>query len=345
MATRGSCLIPVTGSHGDETNSTNVGIQQPVLCVGLTVVDMVTVAEAYPSEDSDQRAVRFYKQRGGNASNTCTVLSHLGTKCEYLGVLPDSSSPEHSWLIQDFMSLGVAIKGCVFSDKPCPVATVVVSQQTGSRTILFCAKRCCVQWSTRTVKDQFVKAVSDRLHEFSWIHFELRPNVDDYLQMMEKVRATQAALMTHGSDSASQTVSVEIEKPELDRLVAQHAMSLADVVFFSKDWARSQGWTDMHMAVKEAGRMCPQNTTVVCPWGDEGAAAWHKDDVITVQAVLPEKVVDTLGAGDTFIGGFLHARTMGLPLEETMRFACHVAGYKCGIEGYQGLKTFYHLLS
>lgn len=46
----------------------------------------------------------------------------------------------YSWLIQDFMSLGVAIKGCVFSDKPCPVATVVVSQQTGSRTILFCAK-------------------------------------------------------------------------------------------------------------------------------------------------------------------------------------------------------------
>lgn len=50
------------------------------------------------------------------------------------------------------------------------------------------------------------------------ILFQLRPNVDDYLQMMEKVRATQADLMTHGSDSASQTVSVEIEKPELDRL-------------------------------------------------------------------------------------------------------------------------------
>lgn len=53
------------------------------------------------------RAVRFYKQRGGNASNTCTVLSHLGTKCEYLGVLPDSSSPEHRYVIKIFLKTKV----------------------------------------------------------------------------------------------------------------------------------------------------------------------------------------------------------------------------------------------
>lgn len=33
-------------------------------------------------------------------------------------------------------------------------------------------------------------------------------------------------------------------------------MLLADVVFISKDWARSQGWTDMCSAVKLASQLC-----------------------------------------------------------------------------------------
>ena len=41
------------------------------------------------------RGISFRKQRGGNASNNCTVLSQLSTPCEYLGVLPPPSDPEH----------------------------------------------------------------------------------------------------------------------------------------------------------------------------------------------------------------------------------------------------------
>ena len=62
-------------------------MEKPVLCVGLVCLDDVIVVNSFPKEDTDQRSVDQYKSRGGNASNTCTVLAEIGVKVSSFYVL------------------------------------------------------------------------------------------------------------------------------------------------------------------------------------------------------------------------------------------------------------------
>jgi ketohexokinase len=89
---------------------------------------------------------------------------------------------------------------------------------------------------------------------------------------------------------------------------------------------------------------------LVCTWGAQGAAAvklgdapekyewarcedtWHPPD--------PEaKVVDTVGAGDTFIAGMLFGLTnhADTTLEHKLRYAVQIASRKVYQDGFDGL--------
>src|SRR3569623_1531043 len=95
------------------------------------------------------------------------------------------------------------------------------------------------------------------------------------------------------------------------------------------------------------GGNCP-NTLVVlsqlglrCDWGgvlaEEPDAARITPDrdgeLYHSPAFPPPRVVDTLGAGDTFNAGLIDARVRGLAVREALEQACRLAGRKCGQEG------------
>ncbi|TNN33598.1 Ketohexokinase [Liparis tanakae] len=61
--------------------------QKRILCVGLVCLDIISVVDRYPEEDTDSRCVSQRWQRGGNASNCCTVLSLLGAPSAFMGSL------------------------------------------------------------------------------------------------------------------------------------------------------------------------------------------------------------------------------------------------------------------
>ncbi|XP_063329328.1 ketohexokinase isoform X5 [Pelmatolapia mariae] len=61
--------------------------QKKILCVGLVCLDIINVVNKYPEEDTDSRCLSQRWQRGGNASNSCTVLSLLGAPCAFMGSL------------------------------------------------------------------------------------------------------------------------------------------------------------------------------------------------------------------------------------------------------------------
>ena len=90
-----------------------------------------------------------------------------------------------------------------------------------------------------------------------------------------------------------------------------------------------------------SGHIC--SCIVVCPWAEEGAAAWCNGEVLTAAANPPGDVVDTLGAGDTFVAGFLHARAHHMAVNSALDFACSLAAAKCTMEGFEGIKHFANL--
>jgi fructokinase len=103
-------------------------------------------------------------------------------------------------------------------------------------------------------------------------------------------------------------------------------------------------WLDPGMSPAEAARalLTQDGAVALVTLGGEGALVVTRTDVMEVDAPRVE-VVDTIGAGDSFMGAFLaHWCSRGLgrndlgrirQLEEAARFACRVAAITCSRAG------------
>ncbi|XP_037108480.1 ketohexokinase isoform X3 [Syngnathus acus] len=264
-----------TKKNQDQTNKIQ-DQTKTILCVGLVCLDIISVVDTFPQEDSDSRCVSQRWQRGGNASNSCTVLSLLGSPCAFMGSL------------------------CAG-----PVASNIRD----------------------VTSDDFSQL---DLTTFKWIHWEGR-NAEQQLKMMAAVVRHNAALPRH----LRITVSVEIEKP---REKLYQLFPHADVVFVSKDVARHLGFTTPQSALQGLRGRLRAGAVLICAWAEKGADAVDADGTLLhSDAFPPKRVVDTLGAGDTFNAAVIHKLANGCSLQDALTFGCSVAGAKCGFHGYDAI--------
>ncbi|XP_011335457.2 ketohexokinase [Ooceraea biroi] len=274
-----------------------------ILCVGRVCLDIVYTCTHFPSEDSTLRSVDYRWQRGGNASNTCTVLSLLSQPCELLACL---SAEEHiSFLQNDLRKYKIDCSHCpVIEGIGCPIATILLSLSTGTRTIVY---------HNQNLPDLTFKDFEQlNLEEYSWIHFEGR-NVDKVLLMIQRIEDYNDSLRGAESDMHDEsaknrvpiTISAELESPRSERLL--DLLPYVDVAFVAKDFAKNQGLNSMNEVMQTIGQDGKSRGTLICAWSEEGAIARTAcGAIVRSPAYPPQKVIDTLGAGDTFNAAVLY---------------------------------------
>jgi len=289
-----------------------------VLVVGIATLDIVNTVDNYPKEDVEIRASAQTVQRGGNACNTAVVLQQLGHQCSWAGTLADDTS---SVIIRDDLTdYGVNLDAVqVVVDGHSPTSYVTLNRHNGSRTIVH----------YRDLPEYSLTAFQQiDLTGFDWLHFEGR-----------NVTQTRAML-----DIAQQQVpavprSVEIEKP---REAIESLCEDTKLLLYSRNYAQSHGIANNKLSNPIAFLQAQQQATPlaehICSWAERGA--WGVDrqgKVLHSPAINLPRVVDTLGAGDTFNAAIIHAKLAGLPLAQCLRDACQLAGQKCAQQGLQGL--------
>jgi sugar/nucleoside kinase (ribokinase family) len=84
--------------------------------------------------------------------------------------------------------------------------------------------------------------------------------------------------------------------------------------------------------------------TVILKLGSEGCHTRTLGDEFTVPAFKVEKVVDTLGAGDSFVAGFLAATVNGWNLSKACRFANAVGAACVSAKGSSGIKSIQEII-
>jgi ketohexokinase len=284
-----------------------------VLGIGNATLDIIHLVDSYPDENDEIRCQSRALRRGGNASNTMVVLSQLGPGCHWAGMLVDSA--EGRLVADDLVRHGIDISASERADPgSMPVSSIIISKQTGSRTITH----------FRDLPEYSIAAFrAIDLEPFDWLHFEGR-NVAGVRQMLERLR-----------DVAPETrCSLEIEKP---RDGIETLFPLVDILLFSRSYARARGVAEP-LALLQSMHAGYPGADLFCAWGSAGAAAMDRNGrEYRHPAVTPARVVDTLGAGDTFNAGVISGYLDRLDIRSILARACRLAGSKCGRQGFEGL--------
>ena len=292
-----------------------------VLIVGLACLDIMNTVDHYPNEDEDMRALSQRWQKGGNAANTAEVLSQtLGTSCELLCSL--NQGLEGEFIKGQLQKRGVLVGNCPLKEN-CgfPTSCVFINCASGTRTI--------VHGRNDLPELSFEDFNKMDMSVYCWIHFEGRHNLDEIIKMIRKIEAFKNSTKAHIK------VSVELEKKR-DEL--KKVLGLADVVFIGKDFAQFCGFNHPEEAINGFSSQVKPTASLICAWGDMGAFAMESGGrIVSSCAFPPDRIIDTLGAGDTFNAGVIFYLKQGKALEDALEFGCKLAGRKCGIQGFDGL--------
>ena len=254
------------------------------------------------------RAQSLRVARGGNASNTAVVLSQLGHQVSFAGVLADA--PENQILIEDFRRFSTDLSHCVTRPGKPPTSSIMVAP-SGSRTIVH--YRDLPEFG-------FEEFIRIDLGDFDWIHFEGR-NIPELARMIAHARTARPELK----------ISLEAEKPR-DGLDV--VLGLPDLLLCSRALAQHLGHAEAAPFLHALRAKAP-HAIIFVGWGSHGAFALDNENRIHQSpAFPPARVVDSVGAGDTFNAGVIDGWLRGSSTEDMLRTASELAGRKCGVIGF-----------
>ena len=350
------------------------------IAVGACALDTILTVPHFPAPDSKLRATGLSKRGGGNAPNTLEVLQQLAgfdvqsqqsnaLELHLIATLPSESCAQTRYLGASFNkpgAVGVDLSHCIFrEDHTEPVSSYIISDEsTSTRTIV--NHNPLPEMEGEEFREQIDHLLlREDIVEFDqiWIHFEGRiPDVTFacmcYLRSHD---AFHGRLEYEGARLPRMMISVELEKPGREGL--QKLAFTADMTFYSRAWAESQGYNNAEMCVRAQGAILGgqadmDNKLLMCTWGDKAACALplYENDRRLVpgnvvrsaaQDLTNEQIVDSTGAGDTFIAGMLFGlisrghfckdRRYIWDLPKALRFANALAGRKIMQQGFGGL--------
>lgn len=236
---------------------------------------------------------------GGNAANVAVYLSRCGAAADYMGAV--GTDPNGDFLLQALASKGVGITSV--KRLAGSTARSFVRIEDGER-IFGDYEEGVMEKFSMTEKDlQYIS-------NFDLVHTAVWGRAVPYLPALKR---TGVPLSFDCAD--------KLEDPLVDKI-----LPYADYLLFSytQDDAYIRGY------LKEICRQGP--LFAIATLGENGSIAFDGEQFYKcgIEAV---KVADTMGAGDSYIAGFLYALFQRLSIEECMRAGAHSAAVTLSYRG------------
>lgn len=300
-----------------------------VLMVGIACIDTILEVDDYPAENTKIRAVNHRISRGGNAANSSVILSQLGHHVAFMASLGSHASS--SLVTSELKDHKVDISLCEYDDaSSIPMSFITTSKATKSRTIIH--SRNTPELSERSIQSLPQSSFCSRIQ---WIHFEGR-NVNITIQHIQWIMKESSRF------GSSLTISIELERNDsLEPLIP-----FGDVLFISKEFILSRTRVSERNTLASpecylrslltSGR-CKPNVIMVVPWGSIGAYAMdHYGTLYFSEAIdlAVSSIRDSVGAGDTFIAAFIHARRVGASIQGALMMSNPIAALKLQRTGF-----------
>ncbi|MBI5961123.1 MAG: sugar kinase [Chloroflexi bacterium] len=266
---------------------------------------------------------------GGSAANGAVALARLGVPVVFVGAIGDDGYGR--WVCDDLSHEGIDTRGVRrLADFFTPMVIAMI-QPDGERLI--------VVWPPDNRADMRLTPGdldADLISGAAWLHttgigLRASPTREAVLYGME--------IAQRAGVPVSLDLNLRLELwgwGDNIRETITRAVALSDVVLgnAAEEIVPLAGAESIEAAARtlSAGRRI-----VVARSGAAGVLAADPQGEIIPMPAYPTRMVDTLGAGDAFDGGFIAARLNGADLQESLRWGNAVAALKIGQPGARGL--------
>ena len=298
-----------------------------VLCAGLAVCDILVKPVTADCLGSDTTAVeQLVLAGGGDAYNVAVNLAAMGVPVSLVSRVGDDELG--AWLRQKVRSRGVVDELAVHGDVRTS-ASIVAIHPDGERSFLS-YKGACHAMVQQDVTDRHLAE-----HDVFYLGsaFDL-PGIDNggLATLFERARK-------HGLFTALD-VTTDLTPADMETL----RPALPHLSLFIPSQGQALGLTGTSDTEQAALRFRELGCeTVVVKMGAAGCLVLSKDGSVRLPAYRAE-VVDTTGAGDAFVSGYLAAHVKGMSPAQCARYG-NAAGAVCvsAIGANGALKDFQQL--
>ena len=271
---------------------------------GFGVAETMVVASA-PEAGETVSGGLFSSGPGGKGSNQAVQISRLGTPSLLVTAVGNDAYAQVGrdlWAIE-----GIDESAVVTVDAPTMIGFIIVDQEGENRIAL--APGALDAIDSAAIEPSMATILECDMVVVSW---ELSPSIGHDI-----IRRAKAAGLTTVCNTAPAVEIPDDVLECLDYVIPNEgeALTIANL----KGWP-TDSLDSIAAAFKNSGAR-----NVIITLGSDGVLLMSEDETIRIPAVPARKVVDTTGAGDSFVGSFAHAIARGSGVKEAVRFAATAA--------------------
>ena len=279
-----------------------------LLVAGSANVDYLTRVPHIPAPGETVLGPEYSLAAGGKGANQAVAAGRAGGRVRFLGALGNDAAA--GLLRASLRESGV---GDATVTVPGPTGAAFISvSQAGENAITVASG------ANRLLAPAHLGSLLDRA---AWLLLVLEIPLATVLDYAVRARAAGVRVLLNASPAPEQPLPAElmtcldllvVNQGELDALVGERG--------------------DLQAQLSTARALGPQR--VIVTLGGRGSLALSPDGLTEVPA-YPVTVLDTTGAGDTYLGVLAAALGQNLPLERAMRRASVAAALACTRAGAQ----------
>ncbi len=267
-----------------------------LLCIGDLNADVTVTVQGGISVGSDAPGT-VVMSGGGSAANAAAWAAEAGTTARFVGVVGDD--PLGDFLVDELAGHDVEVRA---TRRPGAASRAIAAivESDGNRSMV-----SALDPATVLVGDDIVASWFD---DVDWVHL----TAYTYLQLAGRSTFAQliAAAVERSIPWSVDPSSAEMLASQCRREEAGAAFEGAAILFPNQDEA---GWlAGVDDPPVAAERLLDLADTVAVTCGGDGAVIAGRGVPTFRIAAAPTEVVNTLGCGDAFAGGFLSGRLDGL---------------------------------
>lgn len=351
-------------NHHNNNNGKQHDNNYYVLSLGMLVLDYVVVVDNFPKQDTKQTALKQQLGGGGNAANTAVQLSRLGIKSRLISKVGNDLNGKI--LMDELKSEQVNIDGVEVekitideennTKKKTVTSFVMVANDT--RTIISMP----YEQRISDVSEQFLFNHLSLFNDVSLLHcdgrhldaafFAVKIAIEKKINILVEAELRSKALMKiHGEglrrllNHATYIVSnkhypLELHGNNTNSNNNNNNKWKEDTYYCNNN--NNNNLNKMEISLLRMLDHYPKCKYLIITLGEEGCIAvkkikenvydmYHVDAYNLDTNINP--IVDTTGAGDAFIGGFIEGIVHSYPIEMTLKRASFIGAMNC-LKGY-----------